>query len=297
MHDICSYTISKGKFGRKLLITTPCIEKEEAMRLALDDWSKELDELIDLIRSKDRSKTSRIPDKKSIVSQKIERFVSLKKAYGGVIEAMPSSKQSTFKDKLTMLIAKSCKMTEDKIRSTLSDYDVASRDWLADVKQGTPKKDRKPKKELLYELRSATSGYIKQYRVFIEASVPGDQAKPFETGLSNLDTEFKTKKKKYSKELRDFQADQAAKKAKEQYFDVYDIDEADGDIREYAYGGPYQSQRSQGLYQSERGGFAMGIVLGSGATIVLTIVFCIGLAFGLVIFWGYTQKREKDNEE
>eukprot|EP01083_Nonionella_stella_P095994 269635_1 len=63
--------------------------------------------------------------------------------------------------------------------------------------------------------------------------------------------------------------------------------------------GAYQSQRARGLvpYADDvnRGReFENGIILGSGAIIGVMIVFCMGLAFGMVLIWGYGQKREKD---
>eukprot|EP01083_Nonionella_stella_P224398 798794_1 len=43
--------------------------------------------------------------------------------------------------------------------------------------------------------------------------------------------------------------------------------------------------------------FMKGLMIGSSAMIILLAVFCIGLSCGLVLVWGYTQKRDKDMNE
>eukprot|EP01083_Nonionella_stella_P095995 269636_1 len=111
----------------------------------------------------------------------------------------------------------------------------------------------------------------------------------------------------------------SAKLAKEQYFDEYEYDIDDGYV---AYQSPrshdlvqydeenvrsdrmvgrndydvYKPRRSKGLVQSDVKGheFENGIILGSGAIIAVVVVFCIGLAFGMVLYWGCTQKREEE---
>eukprot|EP01083_Nonionella_stella_P215584 775792_1 len=38
----------------------------------------------------------------------------------------------------------------------------------------------------------------------------------------------------------------------------------------------------------------IGGVVGASAVVVIMLIFCIGLAFGIVIYWGYSQKRTLD---
>eukprot|EP01083_Nonionella_stella_P156854 508412_1 len=35
----------------------------------------------------------------------------------------------------------------------------------------------------------------------------------------------------------------------------------------------------------------IGGVVGASAVVIIMLIFCLGLAFGMVIYWGYTQKR------
>eukprot|EP01083_Nonionella_stella_P044447 119673_1 len=37
----------------------------------------------------------------------------------------------------------------------------------------------------------------------------------------------------------------------------------------------------------------IGGVVGASAVVVIMLIFCLGLAFGMVIYWGYTQNRKK----
>eukprot|EP01083_Nonionella_stella_P148236 468889_1 len=58
--------------------------------------------------------------------------------------------------------------------------------------------------------------------------------------------------------------------------------------------------KSGGAYERD---LVLGGVIGSSAIIVVLLVFCIGLAFGMVTYWGYTQKKalekskDKANDE
>eukprot|EP01083_Nonionella_stella_P070103 187370_1 len=103
------------------------------------------------------------------------------------------------------------------------------------------------------------------------------------------------------------------KKAKEQYFDEYN--EYDNGIDD-SYG-VYESQRSREVkawaqeqeargahnvygqdWKVKRSGspLLIGGVVGASSIIIIMVIFCLGLAFGMVIYWGYSQKRELERK-